>query len=236
MKVWSAALLALLMGSPAWAGSYRIQLVEPTKGRLLIGHAGVEAADDITATAKVRVVAPGNEVRERGTVRVLVMNLSGKPFEFGPDQVSLTLGDGTQLRPVSVDSMEKGRELIERERRYAGAADLRNRNNLQGLADQAAAGITAGTLSPGGSIGSGGASTLGHDERTDESMLPGSKTLDGIYQILIPLTVEPKRAWGGYYVFDVPKAVLARKADQPLTILVRTGGEEHRFSAVMKWK
>ena len=67
-------------------------------------------------------------------------------------------------------------------------------------------------------------------------MLPGSKTLDSIYQILIPLTVEPKHAWGGYYVFDVPKPVLARKADQPLTILVRTGAEEHRFSAVMKWK
>ena len=38
------------------------------------------------------------------------------------------------------------------------------------------------------------------------------------------------------YVFDVPKAVQKRRVDQPLTITVRTGPEEHRFSGMLRWK
>ncbi len=237
MKIWTIALAALLVAAPAWGGSYRIVLSDPPGGKLLIGHAGVQAADEVTATAKVRIVAPGNPVRERGTVRVLVMNLGAAPFQFGPDDVSLTLGDGTQLKPVPVDTMEKGRVLVERERRYAGAADFRNRNNLAPLAGQAGGGPTVQSMAPpSGEGASAGSATLGQDRSSDERLTPGFETIDAIYQILVPLTVEPRRAWGGYYVFDVPKDVRARKSDQPLTIVVRTGGEMHRFAATLQWK
>lgn len=237
MKSWAIAFGALLVAAPAAAGSYRIVLTEPPHGKLLIGHAGVQAADDITATAKVRIVAPGNPVRERGTVRVLVMNLSASPFGFGPDDVTLTLGDGTVLKSVPVDTMEKGRVLVERERRYAGAADFRNRNNLAPLAGQAGGGPTAQSMAPpSGEGASAGSATLGQDRSSDERLTPGFETIDAIYQILVPLNVPPSRAWGGYYVFDVPKEVRARKSDQPLSIAVRTGGEVHRFAATLEWK
>ena len=42
-------------------------------GKLLMGHAGVQAADEVTDVAKVRVLTPGNEVKELGTLRVLVI-------------------------------------------------------------------------------------------------------------------------------------------------------------------
>jgi hypothetical protein len=54
--------------------------------------------------------------------------------------------------------------------------------------------------------------------------------------LLLPETVGPKQVWGGYYVFDLPKPVLERRSDQPLTIIVRTGGEVHRFAATLHWK
>jgi hypothetical protein len=237
MKTWNIALAALAIAAPAWGGSYRIVLADPPGGKLLIGHAGVQAADEVTATAKVRIVAPGNPVRERGTVRVLVMNLGSAPFEFGPDDVTLTLGDGTTLKPVPVDTMEKGRVLVERERRYAGAADFRNRNNLAPLAGQAAGGATVQSRAavPSGADASA-STTLGQDRSSDERLTPGFETIDAIYQILVPLTVEPNRAWGGYYVFDMPKDVRTRKSDQPLTIAVRTGDEVHRFAATLQWK
>ena len=60
--------------------------------------------------------------------------------------------------------------------------------------------------------------------------------MNAIYQILIPLEVAPQKAWGGYYVFDVPKDVQKRKLDQPLSITVRTGPEVHRFSGSLHWK
>ena len=231
------ALAAALTASPGVAGAYRIELAAPPNGRLLRGHAGLQAADERTSTALVRVIAPGNEIQARGTVRVLVMNLGATPFEFGPDQVTLTLGDGTVLKEVPVAQMEDGRELVERETRYAVSNDLRNRNNLSGLAQQANSGMTVQSLSPGAAApGSTLSGTGGQDLRTEDSLIPGVQLLDKIYQVLIPLTVPPQKAWGGYYVFDVPKSVFRKRADQPLTITVRTGAEEHRFAAAMKWK
>ena len=240
MKILLIAAAVLGLASPALAGSYRIVLDRPASGRLLIGHAGVQAADERTAATLVRVVAPGNNVDQRGTVRVLVMNLSPKTFSFGPDDVTLRLGDGTVLKPTPIEKFENGRMLIERESRYAGTIDLMNRNNLSSLAEQAGNGATAATGQPvpGGSAASSAAAggAREQDLRSDSDLLPGASTLDAIYQILIPLQVEPQHAWGGYYVFDVPKDVQKRRVDQPLSITVRTGREEHRFSGTLRWK
>ena len=225
------------LASEASAGAYRIELAVPASGKLLHGHGGVAAADDRTGTALVRLISPGNDIHEVGTVRVLVMNLGSKPFEVGPDEVRLTLADGTVLKPVSIDRSEKGRDIVERETQHAMAQNMQNLNNMSGLADQASRGGTAQSMSPGPTTaGSGGLETERHDLRGDDSLLPGVQLLDAISQILIPLTVEPQRAWGGYYLFDMPKTVFRRKMDQPLTIDVRTGAEQHRFAATLKWK
>ena len=48
--------------------------------------------------------------------------------------------------------------------------------------------------------------------------------------------LAPRAAWGGYYVFDMPKELFRRKSDMPLTVLIRTGSEVHRFAATLKWK
>lgn len=236
MRSLAIAAIAAFVATPTVAGSYRIVLSPPAHGKFLRGHAGVEAADDRTDVALVRLITPGNEIKEMGTVRVLVMNLSTKPFEFGPDEVTLTLGDGTVLKPVSMDKFEDGRELVERETQHAVVDDMRNRNDLAGLANQTASGPTAQSMSPAPSPGSAALGTAGQDDRGGESQLPGSQVLDSIYQLLIPLTVEPQKAWGGYYVFQMPKAEFAKRADQPLTILVRTAGQVHRFAATLKWK
>jgi hypothetical protein len=232
-----AAAAIALVASPAVAGAYRIVLATPPTGKLLHGYGGLEAADDRTGVALVRLISPGNDIHERGTVRVLVMNLGTRAFPFGPDDVTLSLSDGTVLKPVPVAKMEDGRELVEREMQHYYANDLRTRNNLSGLEQQTTGGATVQSMSPGAAApGSAASGTGGHDHRADESTLPGAKLLDSIYQVLVPLTVEPQKAWGGYYLFDMPKAVFQRKADQPLTITVRTGAEEHRFAATLKWK
>lgn len=223
--------------SPVVAGAYRIILAAPPSGKLLHGYGGLEAADDRTKVALVRLIAPGNDIHERGTVRVLVMNLGNEPFQFGPDDVTLSLSDGTVLKPIPVAQMEDGRELVEREMQHYYANDIRTRNNLSALAQQANGGATVQSMSPGAATpGSAVSGVGGHDHRVDESTLPGATLLDSIDQLLVQLNVEPNKAWGGYYLFDMPKAVFQRKADQLLTITVRTGAEEHRFPATLKWK
>jgi hypothetical protein len=235
MKFW-IGFVALILAVPGLARSYQLVLHPPPGGRLLKGYGGLQASDQWTATALVRVITPGNDVDRRGTVRVLVMNLGASPFTFGPKQVTLRLGDGTILAPTPLAEFEKGRILIERESSRAAITDRANRNSFSALARAANSGMTAST--PGVSAPSGGQPTNadGHDLRADLLMLPGGRTLDAIYQLLIPQAVAPQQAWGGYYVFDVPKHVQSRRADQPLTIIVRTGREHHRFPAMLRWK
>lgn len=234
MKWWIAAACGALLCSPALAGSYRIILEKPKDGKMLVGHAGVQAVDERTDNTLVRVISPGAAVDQRGTIRILVMNLGSTPFEFGPDQVKLTLGDGTVLQPASVDKFEKGRVLIEKENRMATANDTRVRNNLSALESQGAAGVRPATPAP--ITGTSTSSTATQDRSTDEKLIAGGEALNAIYQILVAQPVLPNQAWGGYYVFDMPKTAFARRADQPMSIWVRTGAEQHRFNATLKWK
>ena len=235
MKRMLIAMAALACASPALAGSYRIVLDRPVNGRLLRGHAGLQAADERTAASLVRIIAPGNPVEQRGTVRVLVMNLGTRTFTFGPDQVTLKLGDGTVLKPVPIEQYEKRRVVAEEVSNRARTIDMRNRADLSALAGQTGSGAAS---IPGGGMVSAGASgsAAGQDSASDDSQLPHAEVLNAMYQLLIPLDVEPQHAWGGYFVFDVPKDVQKRRTDQPLTITVRTGSDEHRFSGTLRWK
>jgi hypothetical protein len=236
MKRVLIAVAALALGAPATAGSYRVVL-KPVNGKMLVGHAGVQAVDDFTAAAQVRLISPGNAVSERGTVRVLVRNLGSKPFQFGPDNVRLELADGTELKPTPLDKFEKGAQLIQREMGRAAAVDMQVKNSLSTLITQSGGGQSLESRPSGSTLSSAPAvSTTEHSRRAEELDLPGGKTMEALYQVLLPDTVGPNQAWGGYYVFDVPKPVFNRKADQPLTVIVRTGGEEHRFAATLHWK
>lgn len=227
-----------LLSAPAMAGSYRILLSPPQGGRLLIGHAGVQAADERNDKLVIRVISPGNEVKQRGTLRFLVMNLGEKPFEVGPDEVKLQLADGTVFQPTPMKEFDKSAEMIEREARHAHAIDLQNRESLSAIAEQASNGPASqpGSPEPAISAPSAAGDASGLQNSDSSTALLGDELLDDLNQLLVPLTVGPKQAWGGYYVFDVPKSVFDKRADQPLTIMVKTGAEEHRFSATLHWK
>lgn len=235
MKTMLMTAAALAVASPAIAGSYRIVLDRPANGRLLTGHAGLQAADERTPGSFVRVVAPGNPVEQRGTVRVMVMNLGSRTFTFGPDQVTLRLGDGTVLKPVPVDQYERRRIVAEEVQNRARALDVRNRANLSALAGQ-----TGGGAVPVAGVQTMStpdvAATSGQESASDDSQLPHAEVLNAIYQLLVPLDVEPQHAWGGYYVFDLPKDVQKRRTDLPLSITVQTGKEQHLFSGTLRWK
>ena len=237
MKRAIISLVALAVSVPALAGSYRVVL-QPVNGKMLVGHAGVQAVDETTSGALVRLITPGNEVKERGTVRVLVRNLGSTTFQFGPDNVKLQLADGTELRPTPLQQFEKGAALVQREMGHAAAVDMQIKNSLSSYAQQSGGSTLLDSMQagPSGGVSAPAADVQSLERRTEESNLPGAKTMDALYQLLLPEAVGPNQVWGGYYVFDLPKSVFNRKADQPLTVIVRTGGEEHRFAATLHWK
>lgn len=242
---------ALALGAAAEAGSYRVVL-QPVGGKMLVGYGGVAAVDETTATAHVRLITPGNAVKDRGTVRVLVRNLTAKPFEFGPDDVTLLLADGTELKPTPLEKFGKAAQMIQREMGHEAAIQMQLNGSLSIISQQSGGGTLVESMRSIGSAPPGAAppssqqvgiptlplSRFQDRERFayDESDLPGGVEMNALYQLLLPEPVGPNEAWGGYYVFDLPKAVFDRRADQPLTIVVRTGAEVHRFAATLHWK
>jgi hypothetical protein len=232
-----AASVALTVSGAAVAGGHVVKLAPGNAGSVH-GHAGLHAVDDKTESALVRIVAPGLEIGKRGTIRVLVKNLGKKPFEFGPDNVSLTFADGSELKKIPLSEFDSGYLLIKREQNRAAAIEMQNRNTLSTLAGQTQSGLTAGSVAPVPSGSLAGASDVNDLSRLteDEYARPGGKTLDALYQVLMPETVAPQTASGGYLVFELPKEAQDAAADIPLTITVRTGDNEHRFAGLLKWQ
>ena len=231
-----AAILFLTLATPVSAAAYKVVLSPPPGTEVVHGYGGLHAVDDRTDTTLVRVISPGSNIRERGTIRVLVMNKGTQTFPFGPDQVRLELADGTRLKPVPISMFINKAELVEREVGRARAVDQRNRGNLSELARQSAGSAGSAPTGVAAAPTSGPISTEGLDLKTDDLLLPGAKTLSAIYQVLETQPVAANHGWGGYYVFNMPKAVRDRKSDLPLTIVVTTGAEVRRFNATLQYR
>lgn len=235
MKALVAISLALT-AAPASAASYKVVLTPQPGTQAVWGHGGLHAVDDRNDKTLVRIVSPGSNFKERGTIRVMVMNKGVPTFPFGPNQVKLELADGTRLKPVPISKFIEKAELVEREVGKARTVDQINRSSIEALARQGSG--TPGTIPSGVSAAprSGPANVGGLDLERDELMLPGAKTLDAIYQVLETQPVALNQGWGGYYVFSLPKDLRSRKADQPLTITITTGAEVRRFNATLQYR
>ncbi|QAY78790.1 hypothetical protein [Sphingosinicella sp. BN140058] len=234
MSRYLVAALALALAGPAAAGNYRVQL-SGQDHKLLHGYGGLHAADSRTEGSLVRVISPGSAITRRGTVRVLVMNLGAKVFDFGPASVRLELADGSVLSEVPLTEFAKGANLVEREMGRAASVDRRVKGDLSSLAQSASTGtqVPTGFVSGGNGTAASNAAAARQDRNQDADLLPGAKLLSAIDGVLQPAKVGPQEASGGYLVFELPKIVRSQKADQPLTIVVTAGRDEHRFAAML---
>lgn len=223
--------LALFLAASAGATDYKLQF-SPGNGKVLKGQGGLQVFDLTTDKTRMRIIAPGSRINSRGAVRVLVINLAQPAYEFGPEQVSLELPDGTQLAEVPVAVFDKAEKLAEKEVGIGRSIDRAVKANLSAYAQAQNGGDMAASVS-GRTLSreNAGDNALKMDELSDQ--IPGAKLLGGLNGVLRPLAVGPKEAWGGYLIFDMPKALQKAKDDQPVTIVVRTGREVHRIKAVL---
>lgn len=239
LRILFTAAAALSVSGAALASGYVVNL-QPANGAKLKGHAGLHSVDDKTDRALVRIVAPGLTADKRGTIRVLVMNLGTEPFEFGPDDVTLTLADGSELKKVPLSEFDRGYGIIKQEQNRANAVTAQNNSTMSMLMGQTQSGMTGGSPMSAPSAGSFSSARQTDFESLrrnleDEYLQPGGKTLDALYQLLVPEQVAPKSASGGYLVFEMPKRNKKSPADAdlPITITVRTGEGVHRFTGVL---
>ena len=238
--------LTLFSASAALAADYKL-VFAPGQGQVLKGRGGLEVFDVLTDKTRMRVISPGARITQRGTVRVLVMNLGQPKYEFGPDQVSVELPDGTALKEVQSSEFEKAELLVSKELRIGTLVDRSAKANLSSYAQQQTSGGSAADVASGlqqqSAAGRGGAgdvkmsreipsaNAIRMDDLSDN--VPGAKFLIGLNGVLRPLDVGPDEAWGGYLVFEMPKTLQEGKTDQPVVLVVRVGQEVHRIAAVL---
>src|SRR5689334_14933235 len=98
-----AALLALT-STPASASRFAMQLsASPQQTSRM--ESGVAAVDDTTPSSTVRLIQPDDDVRKRASIALLVMNHGDKPFNFGPENVSAKLADGTAVLIITYEQL-----------------------------------------------------------------------------------------------------------------------------------
>ena len=236
-RILVASLAAVALAAPSFALDFRLDLLGGSE-RLLRAKNGIAAADSRTGKALVRVISPGNSIGRFGTVRVLVMNLGPRPFEFGPENVRVQAGDGTVLPLVSNDRLDSGHRIVEKETARRNAVNARVSNNLSALAEAGSVGVMPRAQAP-VAVPSAPSGAAGQSAgRLDRWRAPGEAADRGILAAiegtLGPAEVAPQQASGGYLLFEIPKKIRSANKPEEVVFLVTVAGEVHRFPALLK--
>lgn len=204
---------------------------------------GIAAVDDSMPKSTVRVVQPDDDLKKRSSLQILVMNQSDKPFNFGPENVTATLADGTPVGIITYDQLMHEEKKRETWRAIAAGLAAMNSGHSYGTANYS--GSTFGSVGGTGysSFSSGtvtastydpGAAAIQNQIIFDRLASTNSASREALQANIRTTTVDPQQMFGGTVMFELPKEARASKTDVPITFVVTIDGEQHRFAAVLK--
>jgi hypothetical protein len=98
--------MAVLIGTPANAAEYVLDVSAKAEQASRFED-GREAVDDATPTSSVRVLEPRQQTPKQSGFQVYVMNSSGKPFNFGPENDIVKLQDDTNAAMLTYQDLIK---------------------------------------------------------------------------------------------------------------------------------
>jgi hypothetical protein len=256
MRKCACALLAVALASPAVGVKFTMQLA-PTSQQQSRMQSGVAAVDDTSPGSSIRFIQTEGDLKKRGSIELIVMNHADKPFNFGPENVSATLADGTPVQMITYDQLvheEKRRQMWS-----AVAAGLAAAGNSMSAAN---AGYYHGTTTYNGSTygsvggtsfnattyGSGtysgynaGQAALAQSVANAQNQATFARmaetnvsSMEALKGNIRTTTVDPQQMFGGSVMFELPKQARGSKVDVPVTFVVTINGEEHRFDALLK--
>ena len=104
--ITAAACVALGFGAPAAAAKYVLDVTARAEQPSRFED-GREVVDDATPTSSVRVMEPRQQTPKQSGFRVYVTNNSGKPFNFGPENITVRLQDGTAVAMLTYQDLMK---------------------------------------------------------------------------------------------------------------------------------
>ena len=246
----------VLIATPAVAAKFNMQLtVSPQQASRM--ESGVAAVDDSTPGSSVRLIQAEGDLKKRGSVQIIVMNQGDKPFNFGPENVTAKLADGTVVPIITYEQL--AHEERKRQTWMAIAAGLSAAGNSMSAASS---GYYSGTAtyhgSTYGSFGStpynsstfGTATISGYDagraqvaqsianqqnQATFDRMAEqNASNMKALKAYMRTTTVDPQQMFGGSVTFELPKAARDAKTDVQMTFVVAINGESHTFDTLLK--
>lgn len=250
------AVVLLAIASPATAAKFTMQLIAAPEQQSRMQD-GIAAVDNSSAGSSVRLIQAEGDLKKRGSVAVLVMNQTDKPFNFSPENVTATLADGTPVEIITYERLV--REEKKRQTWAAVAAGLAAAGNSMNAANSGYysgtatySGSTFGTFgrTPYNSYSSGTASISGYN--SGQAQLAQSaanaqnqanfarmaeqnaSSMQALKAYMRTTTVDPEQMFGGTVMFELPKTVHKGTGDVPMHFSVTINGEAHKFNAVLK--
>lgn len=250
-----AAIFAVY-SSPAAASKFEMQLNAGANQTVRM-EGGAAAVDDTMPGSSVRLVQPEDVFKKRGSIGVVVMNQTDKPFNFGPENIKAMLSDGTPLAIITYEQLV--REEKRRQMWAAIGAGLAAAGNSMSAANAgyysgygSYSGSTYGSFgaTPFNSVSSGTVTVSGYDygraqaaqsianaqnQETFARMADqNAADMKALKAYMRTTTVDPRQMFGGSVNFELPKAALESKADVPVTFVVTVNGEDHKFAALVR--
>lgn len=254
-RIVFGALAASLAVAPAIAAKFTMQL-RPSAEQTARMDGGIGAVDAHGSNSSVRLIQAEGELKKRGVLQVIVMNHGEKSFNFGPENVTAKLADGTPVAIVTYDQLL--REEKKRQTWAAVAAGLAAAGNSMSAANS---GHYSGTAtysgSTYGSFGStpyrsntvGTATVTGYNAgqaQVAQSLAnqqnqanfarmseQNASKMQALKVNMRTTTVDPHQMFGGSVTFELPKSARKQKAEIPLTFVVLIEGQVHSFDAIL---
>lgn len=216
---------------------------------------GVEAIDSALEHSSVRIVESEEKTGKRGRFSIAAFNASGSPVNFGPENVTITLADGSPLTVVPYERLVK-----EQKNRMLWASVLGGVAAVSNNMAASDAGYQSGTVaysgttfSRYGTFNSRGTGTYSgynaaaanvaqasadaqNEAMFDRLAASNAASLQALKANLRTSTIDAGASFGGLITFDIPSN--ARKPKQPLSlqIVVEIAGDKHVFSGTLVQK
>jgi len=251
----SSIAVGLLCGTSANAADFVLDIV-PTAEQSARFEDGRQLIDSSAQASAARIYEPRQQTPKQSGFRVYVMNDGVKPFDFGPENITIRFADGTTLAMLSYRDLLKQQERAEAWQAVAVGLAAAGRSM-----EAASAGTSYGTVQSSGSTygtfgatpfaarssgistfstynaGAAAAARANADAETsrqiEQMQLNQAAQRDDLAQVMKLTTVDPGQPFGGIVQYMVPRAVQSSKVALPIIIEVRAGDEVHKFNATL---
>ncbi|MFM5948644.1 MAG: hypothetical protein ACKOPM_05340 [Novosphingobium sp.] len=243
----------LLLAHPASASDYFLDVVAATSQQSTFSSGQELIADPLPETL-IMILEPRPSSSKQASFAIGVVNRGGRSFNFGPENVTIRLVDGTVIAMLDYNELMRRQKKREGWQRFAMGFAAGSRG-----AAASQAGYTTGTATysgttngyygttPYNAYSQGTATYSGYDSgkayaaqaQANAQNAQDAETMRArqeserarIAEVMQTTTVYPGQLFTGIVQFDIPKSLRSKKASVPVVIEVRSGGEVHKFDA-----